>query len=218
MEVQVQDRGRGIPESHREAIFQRFQQVESSDGRQKGGTGLGLPICKAIVEQLGGTMGVTSEVGLGSTFWFRLPSGRAGAHDDGLLAVLADAMPHDASDVLLLDPDEALLGVVGRQLLSAGIPVRTARTVAHGLEQARARPPGMIMLDIRFPDGDGFDVVRALAADEALRHTPILVYTSRDLDEAERAGLRLGESRFLTKSQATEQDVMDAVHALREVP
>jgi PAS domain S-box-containing protein len=216
VEVRVQDRGRGIPASHRDAIFQRFQQVESSDVREKGGTGLGLPICKAIVEQLGGTMGVTSEVGQGSTFWFRLPSGRPDAHDDELLAVLADAMPADASDVLLLDPDEALLGVLGRQLLSAGIPVRTARTVRQGLEQARAHPPALLVLDVGFPDGDGFDVVRALATDDALRRTPVLVYTSRDLDQAERERLRLGESRFLTKSQATEQDVMAAVRELRE--
>jgi len=217
VEVRVQDRGRGISESHREAIFQRFQQVESSDGRQKGGTGLGLPICKAIVEQLGGSMGVTSEVGSGSTFWFRLRSGRPEASGDGLLAALADAIPEDARDVLLLDPDEALLGVLGRQLLSAGIPVRTARTVRQGVEQARARPPSLLMLDVRFPDGDGFDVVRALAEDESLRRTPLLVYTSRDLGEGERERLRLGESRFLTKSHATEQDVLDAVRELREV-
>jgi PAS domain S-box-containing protein len=216
VEVRVQDHGRGIPQSHRDAIFQRFQQVESSDGRQKGGTGLGLPICKAIVEQLGGSMGVASEMGQGSTFWFRLRSGRPEANDDSLLAALADGLPPDARDVLLLDEDEALLGVVGRQLLSAGIPVRTARTVRQGVEQARARPPALLMLDVRFPDGDGFDVVRALAEDEKLRATPLLVYTSRDLGEGERARLRLGTSRFLTKSQATEQDVLDAVRELRD--
>jgi signal transduction histidine kinase/CheY-like chemotaxis protein len=215
VEARVQDRGRGIPESHRDAIFHRFQQVESSDVREKGGTGLGLPICKAIVEQLGGTMGVESELGRGSTFWFRLRSGRPDAHDDELLAVLAE-MPSDTGDVLLLDPDEAMLGVLGRQLLSAGIPVRTARTVRQGVEQARARPPALLVLDVGFPDGDGFDVVSALAGDESLRQVPLLVYTSRDLDQAERERLRLGASRFLTKSQATEQDVMDAVRALRE--
>jgi PAS domain S-box-containing protein len=72
-ELRVIDHGRGIPESYREAIFQRFQQVESSDSRQKGGSGLGLAICKAIVEQHGGTIGVDSERGKGSTFHFRIP-------------------------------------------------------------------------------------------------------------------------------------------------
>ena len=70
----MKDQGRGIPRPYKEAIFERFHQVEASDARQKGGTGLGLAICKAIIEQHHGTIGVESEEGRGSTFWFRLPS------------------------------------------------------------------------------------------------------------------------------------------------
>lgn len=73
IEVHVIDRGRGIPESFKNRLFQRFQQVEASDAKKKGGTGLGLAICKGIVEQHGGTIGVESEEGRGSTFWFRVP-------------------------------------------------------------------------------------------------------------------------------------------------
>ena len=72
-EVRVCDRGRGIPSNLREAIFDRFRQVEASDARQKGGSGLGLAICKAVVEQHGGSIGVESEEGKGSVFWFRIP-------------------------------------------------------------------------------------------------------------------------------------------------
>jgi PAS domain S-box-containing protein len=74
VEFRVSDQGRGIPESFREIIFNRFQQVEASDSRQKGGSGLGLAICKAIVEQHGGSIGVESQPGRGSTFWFRIPA------------------------------------------------------------------------------------------------------------------------------------------------
>ncbi|HEY9785444.1 MAG TPA: ATP-binding protein [Candidatus Obscuribacterales bacterium] len=73
VEFKVIDTGRGIPAKYQEMIFERFQQVEASDARQKGGTGLGLAICKSIVEQHGGKIGVASEEGKGSTFWFRLP-------------------------------------------------------------------------------------------------------------------------------------------------
>jgi len=71
--VRVTDHGRGIPPDLKEKIFERFQQVEVADAKQKGGTGLGLAICKAIVEQHKGEIGVESEEGKGSTFWFSIP-------------------------------------------------------------------------------------------------------------------------------------------------
>ncbi|WP_017303589.1 PAS domain S-box protein [Spirulina subsalsa] len=69
----VRDRGRGIPADKLEAIFGRFQQVDASDSREKGGTGLGLPICREIVQQHGGKIWVESILGEGSTFYFTLP-------------------------------------------------------------------------------------------------------------------------------------------------
>lgn len=71
--VKIIDRGRGVPASHKELIFERFKQVKSSDATQKGGSGLGLAICKAIIEQHGGTIAVDSEEGKGSCFWFKIP-------------------------------------------------------------------------------------------------------------------------------------------------
>lgn len=72
VEFRVEDTGRGIPESYHELIFERFQQVEEADAKEKGGSGLGLAICKSIVTQHEGKIGVNSQVGKGSTFWFRI--------------------------------------------------------------------------------------------------------------------------------------------------
>jgi signal transduction histidine kinase len=74
VEVRVKDQGRGIPGHQRDAVFERFEQVAATDATEKGGTGLGLPICKEIVERHGGRIGLESEEGKGSTFWFRLPA------------------------------------------------------------------------------------------------------------------------------------------------
>lgn len=74
LEVKVIDQGRGVPAAYREAIFEKFKQVEAADGKRKSGTGLGLPICKQIIEEHGGRIGVDSEEGQGSTFWFAVPA------------------------------------------------------------------------------------------------------------------------------------------------
>ena len=72
----VSDHGPGIPRSEVGKLFQKFQQVDSSDGRREGGTGLGLAISKSLVEMHGGTIGVDSKLGAGSTFWFEIPINR----------------------------------------------------------------------------------------------------------------------------------------------
>ncbi|MGH2416144.1 MAG: sensor histidine kinase, partial [Microcystaceae cyanobacterium] len=71
---QVRDRGQGVPADKLESIFERFQQVDSSDSRKKGGTGLGLTICRKIIEQHDGRIWAESTLGRGSTFFFTLPA------------------------------------------------------------------------------------------------------------------------------------------------
>ena len=73
LQIEVQDRGRGLPEDKLQLIFERFQQVDASDSRAKGGTGLGLPICRTIIEQHNGRIWVESSLGEGSTFYVQLP-------------------------------------------------------------------------------------------------------------------------------------------------
>src|SRR5579875_495965 len=73
LEVQVIDHGPGVPEGYEKTIFAKYAQAQSPDGKKRKGTGLGLPICKAIVEQHGGAIGVRRTEGGGSTFWFSLP-------------------------------------------------------------------------------------------------------------------------------------------------
>ena len=87
--VEVIDQGRGVPSGHQKSIFEKFSQVEASDGKRKSGTGLGLPICKDIIEANGGAIGVISEEGQGSTFWFTSP--RTELAFDKIVAAQAEA-------------------------------------------------------------------------------------------------------------------------------
>jgi signal transduction histidine kinase len=80
---EVQDRGPGIAAEQQALLFQPFQQLDSSDRRQKGGTGLGLAICKALVLRHQGEVGVVSQAGAGSTFWFEVPADGPARPEEG---------------------------------------------------------------------------------------------------------------------------------------
>ena len=220
VEVAVVDRGRGIPASHRDLLFQRFQQVETSDARKKGGTGLGLAISKAIVEQHGGTIRVESELGKGSTFTVRLPAAISERLDQ-FLGQLAEMAEGGTTDVLLLDDDQALLGVLARQLVQRGLRVRAALTARDGMRIAAEAPPRLLVLDVGLPDADGFAVVAAFREQPALSALNVLVYTNWDLNAAQRDRLTLGPTRFLVKSRGSAADfeaAVDEMLAAAEAP
>jgi PAS domain S-box-containing protein len=207
-EFQVEDRGRGVPEALREAIFERYRQVEAGDSRAKGGAGLGLAICKSIVEQHGGSIGVRSEAGQGSTFWFRIPCGSAPRLSGTGHAARPRAM------VLLVDDDEELLSVLTLRLAQERLAVRTATTAGAAIASARELRPDLLVLDLGLPGGDGSLVVRALEKDASLAKVPLLVYTGRDLDDIDRRALVLGPTSYLTKSREGEREFLDVARTL----
>jgi CheY-like chemotaxis protein len=122
------------------------------------------------------------------------------------------------ADVILADRDEAMLGVLARQLLGEGIPVRTAGTGEAAIGLAREKAPGLLVLDPGLQDPGGFAVVEALRREPGLAELPLLVYSGRDLDPAERERLRLGPTRFLTKSRASDDEFRSSVRELLGAP
>lgn len=207
-EFQVEDRGRGVPEALREAIFERYRQVEAGDDRAKGGAGLGLAICKSIVEQHGGSIGVRSEAGRGSTFWFRIPFGSA----PRLSGTGHSTRPRAV--VLLVDDDEELLAILSLRLAGERLAVRTATTSTAAIASARELRPDLLVLDLGLPGGDGSLVVRALEKDASLAKIPLLVYTGRDLDALDRRALVLGPTAYLTKSREGEREFLEVARDL----
>ena len=202
---EVADRGRGIPSENLESIFERFAQVDASDSREKGGTGLGLAICRKIVELHGGRIWVRSELGIGSTFSFVLPAPvtegdpvRAGAPDRAI------GSRDDAFRVLIVEDDPSLAEVLIAIFDRHGVECIATNDGREAIELCLRMLPDLLVLDIGLPEVDGFEVVDRLHRDERLNAMPIVVYTARDIEDADRERLTLGSiTEFLTKGHVT---------------
>lgn len=228
--VSVKDNGVGIaPEDH-ERIFDKFQQLYAVANRKAGGTGLGLSICKAIIEQHGGKIGVESTPGRGSRFFFSLQAAEAGvasaepdqesqqraaAGTRGALWCAPSVSPRPPVPfVLMVDDDPGLRKVVARIVQHSGHQVETATNGEEAIEKIIALHPDLVILDILMPVLSGFGVVQALKRQAETRDIPLLVLTTKDLSEAEKEALRLGPTKFLTKSLVTVESLTLAMNEL----
>ena len=350
--LKVVDQGRGIPADRLEAVFDRFQQIESSDASKKGGTGLGLAICRSIIQQHGGAIWAQpNQSGPGTTLWVQL-SRSARASDTGSAAVIAPPAQRGEGLILVCDDDPGIRMVVAEELrrhgydileassgeevlaiamaqaaaalevgtgeharvppisailmdlympglsgwetlqqlkalpATAGIPVvilsvipqtdrpeqagdaqgwvqkpfnenlllaelgrvlgvkggpgqvllveqdmELARVILDGFKEAGVRidhaatlqqavdrcllgPPDLLILDLTLPDGDGFSLVDWLRRQPALRTLPLVVYSGREISEAEMMKLRLGPTQFLNKSKVQPREVEELVLAM----
>jgi PAS domain S-box-containing protein len=182
--VQVRDTGRGIPEDKLQRVFERFEQVDASDARDKGGTGLGLAITRSIVERHGGTVSVSSQEGVGSTFTVQLPG---------------PASLSWTPQVVLVDDDPSVVELLGTALSQLGVRSTACATAGEAVQLVRRLHPSLVVLDVSLEDGTGFDVVAALRGDPATAATPLVVSTVRELDSEERERLVLGPTRFAPK-------------------
>ena len=167
--VEVRDHGPGIPEEFRTRIFQKFSQADSSDTRQKGGTGLGLNISRAIVERMGGTIGFDTRLGEGTTFFFELPLWQMPA---------AEAPPAARLRILVCEADMDVAKLIGIMLGKAGFDC----DLAHNAEQASAllaaSSYAAVTLDLRLPGQTGGAFIHSLRQNEATRALPVIVIST----------------------------------------
>jgi signal transduction histidine kinase/ActR/RegA family two-component response regulator len=189
--VLVTDTGVGIADSDRDRIFESFQQSGRSPNRQEG-TGLGLTLCRRIVELQGGRIWVESEVGAGSTFGFAIPA-RALYEPDG---EPESSPPPGRSVVLVIEDDPTSVDLLDVYLERTGFELTVARNGAEGLDAVRRLKPDAVILDIRLPGLFGWDVLAAIKADPATANIPVVVTSV--LDDRAR-GMALGAAAYLVK-------------------
>lgn len=178
--VRVSDSGPGIPEEFQSRIFQRFAQADSSDSRAKGGTGLGLSIVKAIVDRLGGEVGFETEAGVGTTFYFALPSAGTALHAPSRQEGV-DLRRH----VLMCSSDENVVTFLTDVVEAHGMTAHVVATAKEAREQLMRRDYTALILDIVLPDQSGVDLLRRIRSDERTRRLPVVV-VSATTDEAKR--------------------------------
>ena len=198
--ISVEDRGTGIPVDSLDDIFDKFKQVGDTLTAKPTGTGLGLPICRQIVEHHGGNIWVESEVGQGSIFYFNLPVARVDRmSDEDMLeecerllpspesAMLVRGRDSGAPPLILVVDDDPTLGRFLTQVFeSAGFRVRVAVNGEDAVEQASDLMPNLITMDLMMPGMDGRTAIRCLRHNPFTRNIPILVLSA--LTEGVNAG------------------------------
>ena len=188
--VTVSDTGFGVPPEDRERIFESFQQGGRGVAREEG-TGLGLTLTRRIVELFDGRLWLESEVGVGSTFGFSIPVRRRAAEG------AESGSPESARPtVLLVDDDRASLDLMVAYLEGSGLRLERATDGVEALRLTRELRPAALVLDIRMPRLDGWQVLDRLQVDPDTAGIPIVVASVVD-DRAR--GLALGAVAYLQK-------------------
>jgi two-component system sensor histidine kinase/response regulator len=199
-QFQVRDTGIGIAPETLQTLFQPFVQADASTTRHFGGTGLGLSIVRRLVEMMGGAVGIESEVGKGSTFWFTLPLEPA--------ANTAQPRPLElhrlGRRVLIVDDHETNRRVLAGQLIHAGFEVSLAKTGSEALQLLRLghadnHPYDVVLADHQMDDMDGAELGEQIKADQQIANARIVILTSLDRHGDIRRFASLGFAGYLTK-------------------
>jgi len=206
LETRVIDTGPGMSGEARDRLFRKFSQADSSISRRYGGSGLGLAISKELVELMGGEIGVESEPGKGSTFWFTVPLQVGGAAAPAVAKPVpvqqAVALPPTRPCRILLAEDNQINQRLATTLLTrAGHDVTLAANGFEAVEAARAHRFDVILMDVQMPGLDGIEATKYIREDEARagRRTPIVALTAHAMEGAREEYLVAGMDDYLTK-------------------
>jgi PAS domain S-box-containing protein len=223
----VHDTGIGMPPDQQSRLFESFTQGDGSSTRRHGGTGLGLAISKQLVELLGGEIGVASEPGQGSRFWFTASFGKAAATEipsqnpatvhnpatrsSAKASVTAPARPQKpvviASHlrVLLAEDNEINQRITLRLLEKLGVPADAVVNGREAVEALEKRKYDLVLMDCQMPDMDGFEATAIVRSREVGTHTPICALTANAMEGDRERCLAAGMDDYISKPVGLEK-------------
>jgi PAS domain S-box-containing protein len=200
----VHDTGIGIPIEHQARVFESFTQVEGSTNRRFGGTGLGLTICRSLVHLMGGSIGLDSQLGSGSTFWVELPlelvaGGNLGR--GGKQQVVPEAPLETPLHVLLAEDHDVNRRVAAAMIKRLGCTVDVVCDGREALNALETRSYDVVLMDVQMPGLDGLAATIEIRRREAVtgRHVPILALTANAMTGDRDRCLEAGMDGYVTK-------------------
>lgn len=213
--ISVIDTGIGIAPEDQPKVFEKFRQVGDTLTDKPKGTGLGLPICKQIIDHHSGRIWVESEPGKGSTFSFLIPTytsehkASANLNLDALVKQLKEhvitknaVLNENRKTILVVDDDVNIRELLRQQLENEGYNVWEAKDGMDAINQIKTNRPDLILLDVMMPQINGFDVAAVLKNDPQTADIPIIILS---IIENKERGYHIGIDRYLTKPINKEQ-------------
>lgn len=202
----VKDTGPGIPPKKQEDIFDSFTQGDESTTRKYGGTGLGLAICRQLAELMNGRVGVESEVGKGSTFWFTATFQKAPEGDTA--ENFADSTSTDSPLYsqkklkILIAEDNQINQIVAKKILEKeGFEVDIVDTGKKAVEAVEQKNYAFVFMDIQMPEMDGYEAARTIREreKESGKHVAIIALTASAMEKDREKCLDAGMDEYLAK-------------------
>lgn len=195
--IKVEDTGLGIAEADQQRLFTAFNRVGNSQTSVEG-TGIGLAFTKKLAQMMQGTVGMSSELAVGSCFWIELPAAVAPDLSPNIVPIAQD----ESSRTVLYIEDDLLSQKLMQNILAKQRPnyhFFTAQTGQEGIALAMQIAPDLILLDQQLPDATGSMIFEQLQQHERTRHTPCIALSGNTLPEQINDALRLGFSAYLSK-------------------
>jgi PAS domain S-box-containing protein len=200
----VGDTGEGLAPEKLEQLFQPFNRL-GQEANDEEGTGIGLVVCKRLIELMGGTIGVESTVGAGSVFWFELnltaaPLPEAGPIEPSAVAPARAEADAQVRTLLYVEDNPANLMLVEDLVARrSDISLLSASDGSRGIEIARASRPDIILMDINLPGISGIQALKILADDPLTARIPVIALSANAIPRDIEKGLEAGFFRYLTK-------------------